>query len=38
MNQLSYEVLDGRFRATGFTPEGSLLDAVREEIALLKTG
>lgn len=37
MNQLSYEVLDKRFRATGFTPSGKLLDAVREETALLKT-
>ncbi len=35
MNQLSYEVSDRRFRATGFTSSGSLEDAVREEIGLL---
>lgn len=32
MNQLSYEVSSKRFSATGFKPDGVLLDAIKEEI------
>lgn len=35
MNQLSYEVSDARFRETGFTPSGQLIDALRDELQLL---
>jgi nucleoside-diphosphate-sugar epimerase len=35
MNQLSYEVGDQRFRATGFVPSGSVSESIREELALL---
>jgi nucleoside-diphosphate-sugar epimerase len=37
MNQLSYEVDDRRFRATGFTPSGSLERSIHAELALLNT-
>jgi nucleoside-diphosphate-sugar epimerase len=36
MNQLSYEVLDERFKLKGFVPAGSLNKAIGETIALLK--
>lgn len=36
MNQLSYEVLDNRFRSHGFTPAGSLRRGIGETISLLK--
>jgi len=35
MNQLSYEVRDERFRATGFRPIGNLPDALAEELELI---
>lgn len=34
MNQLSYEVSDSRFRATGFTPKGNLERSIHEELEL----
>ena len=36
MNQLSYEVLDERFKSKGFIPAGSLKRAIGETISLLK--
>ena len=36
MNQLSYEVLDNRFKSHGFVPAGSLKRGIGETIALLK--
>jgi nucleoside-diphosphate-sugar epimerase len=36
MNQLSYEVLDERFKSKGFVPAGSLKRAIGETISLLK--
>ena len=36
MNQLSYEVLDHRFKSHGFVPAGSLKRGIGETIALLK--
>ena len=36
MNQLSYEVLDERFKSKGFVPAGSLKKAIGETISLLK--
>ena len=36
MNQLSYEVLDKRFKSKGFVPAGSLKRAIGETISLLK--
>lgn len=36
MNQLSYEVLDGRFKSQGFVPAGSLKRGIGETMALLK--
>jgi UDP-glucose 4-epimerase len=36
MNQLSYEVLDNRFRSKGFSPAGSLRRGIEETISLLK--
>jgi nucleoside-diphosphate-sugar epimerase len=36
MNQLSYEVLDERFKSKGFIPAGSLKKAIGETISLLK--
>ena len=36
MNQLSYEVLDERFKSKGFIPAGSLKKAIGETIALLQ--
>lgn len=36
MNQLSYEVSDKRFRATGFKPSGNLIESIREEVGLLR--
>ena len=36
MNQLSYEVLDNRFRSKGFLPAGSLRRGIEETISLLK--
>jgi UDP-glucose 4-epimerase len=38
MNQLSYEVLDNRFKSHGFVPAGSLKRGIGETIALLKQG
>jgi UDP-glucose 4-epimerase len=38
MNQLSYEVLDNRFKSQGFSPAGSLTRGIGETIALLKQG
>lgn len=38
MNQLSYEVLDNRFKSLGFSPAGSLTRGISETIALLKQG
>ena len=38
MNQLSYEVLDNRFKSHGFVPAGSLKGGIGETIALLKQG
>ena len=38
MNQLSYEVLDKRFKSHGFSPAGSLKRGIGETIALLKQG
>jgi UDP-glucose 4-epimerase len=38
MNQLSYEVLDNRFKSHGFTSAGSLKRGIGETIALLKLG
>jgi nucleoside-diphosphate-sugar epimerase len=35
MNQLSYEVLDARFRAQGFTPSGDIRKGVSDTIRLL---
>lgn len=35
MNQLSYEVKDARIRATGFTPRGSIRDAIDDTLRLL---
>ena len=37
MNQLSYEVDDRRFRATGFVPQGSLEQSIYAELSLLNT-
>jgi len=36
MNQLSYEVLDNRFKSYGFVPAGSLKRGIGETIALLR--
>src|SRR3989338_3306546 len=36
MNQLSYEILDARFRAHGFKPQGSLRQGVADTVKLLK--
>ena len=36
MNQLSYEVLDNRFKSQGFTSSGSLRRGIGETISLLK--
>ena len=36
MNQLSYEVLDNRFRSQGFTSVGSLRHGIGETISLLR--
>ena len=36
MNQLSYEMLDERFKSKGFVPAGSLKRAIGETISLLK--
>ena len=36
MNQLSYEVLDDRFRAQGFISSGSLKRGIGETISLLR--
>ena len=36
MNQLSYEVSDKRFRETGFTPAGNLLNSIKKELQILK--
>ena len=38
MKQLSYEVLDNRFKSHGFVPAGSLKRGIGETIALLKQG
>ena len=38
MNQLSYEVLDDRFKSLGFSHAGSLTRGIGETIALLKKG
>jgi UDP-glucose 4-epimerase len=38
MNQLSYEVLDDRFKSKGFSHAGSLTRGIGETIALLKQG
>jgi nucleoside-diphosphate-sugar epimerase len=38
MNQLSYEVLDNRFKSQGFTSAGSLRRGIGETISLLKHG
>ncbi|EKD24095.1 MAG: hypothetical protein ACD_81C00110G0001 [uncultured bacterium] len=35
MNQLSYEVSDARFRATGYTPAGDLSDSLAQELGLI---
>jgi hypothetical protein len=36
MNQLSYEVLDNRFKSHGFVSAGSLKRGIGETISLLK--
>jgi UDP-glucose 4-epimerase len=36
MNQLSYHVLDDRFRALGFEPAGSLEEGITQTIRLLR--
>lgn len=38
MNQLSYEVLDERFRSTGFVPVGNLRTALENELGILIPG
>ncbi|MDP1774123.1 MAG: hypothetical protein Q8L15_17790 [Methylobacter sp.] len=35
MNQLSYEVSDARFRATGFVPSGRLSESLEQELKLI---
>lgn len=35
MNQLSYEVSDARFRATGFIPKGALIETLTQELKLI---
>ena len=35
MNQLSYEVVDDRFKETGFVPKGELGKAIKDTIELL---
>ena len=36
MNQLSYEVDDGKFRKLGYQPQGKLRQGVKESIDLLR--
>lgn len=36
MNQLSYDVVDDKFKSTGFKPRGDLEKGIEESIALLK--
>lgn len=38
MNQLSYEVLDARFRGTGFVPNAKLSESLEQELELLMPG
>jgi len=38
MNQLSYEVSDARFRATGFVPAGKLSESLEQELRLIAPG
>lgn len=38
MNQLSYEVIDARFRSTGYMPAARLADTLRLELMLLLPG
>lgn len=38
MNQLSYEVLDARFRGTGFEPTAKLSESLAQELKLLLPG
>lgn len=38
MNQLSYEVLDARFRGTGYMPTAKLVESLEQELKLLMPG
>ena len=37
MNQLSYEVIDARFRSTGFAPSAALSESLKSELKLLSS-
>jgi len=38
MNQLSYEVMDARFRGTGYMPTAKLSESLEQELKLLLPG